>query len=89
MHYAVYIQLPCFGKHVKLLIPAAFDVKQAAGRKNNCRILTLLSGIRVGERKKQYTQKFVPWPRELHGKPVGLPVEVLGGVALRVGGRRL
>jgi hypothetical protein len=36
---------PCFGRHVKLLVPAAFAVvsthskcRQAASRKNNCRI---------------------------------------------------
>jgi hypothetical protein len=61
---------PCFGRHIKLLVPVAFAIvsthssfkegwRQAAGRKNNCRIFitrwwkhvpTSLSGIRVGRR---------------------------------------
>jgi hypothetical protein len=65
----------CFGSHVKLLVPAAFavvsthscfkdfDVRQAATRKNSCRIFitawwktcftvpTLFTGIRVGKRR--------------------------------------
>jgi hypothetical protein len=61
---------PCSGRQVKLLVllhlqslaptPVSrwVDVRQAAGRKNNCRIndekhvvATPLSGIRVGKRK--------------------------------------
>jgi hypothetical protein len=67
---------PCFGRHVKPLVPVAFafniptlvsrrvDVKLAASRINNCGIfittsrkhvvLTPLSGIRVGKRKKDF-----------------------------------
>jgi hypothetical protein len=63
---------PCFGRHFKLLVPAAFSVvsihssfkegwRQAAGRKNECRMFittwkhvvpTPLSEIRVGRRRR-------------------------------------
>jgi hypothetical protein len=74
---------PCFGRHVKPLVPVALaptpvwkrvDVRQAAGRKNNCRIFitTPLSGIRAGRRRLCYDDDYFAllniftlglWPR--------------------------
>jgi hypothetical protein len=68
---------PCFGRHVKPLVLAEFavvcthcsfkEVRQAAGRKNNCRIFittwrkhvvpTPLSGIRIGRRREHCTAR--------------------------------